>query len=391
MKPTARKSHFGCKGFTLVELMLSTAIIALLMLVLAAMVNQFSQTWRYTTNKVESFQAARDGFESMTRKLSQATLNTYWDLYYVKIGGRQAPADFIRQSQLRFVSGPVAKLAPDNSRFTHAVFFQAPLGMVNDSASLGAMRNLLNTWGYFLEESDDTLLRPSFLAGRVPVRTRCRLMELMQPSEAMSVYDLDPKGAPNPIPGDQLVWFRSALLANPRPVRAIADNVVALIVWPKLADADGNARRDQGKSPLSPNYLYDSSLLTFKSQRFGSAISPIYLNDGAKLVNASDLQEAADINPKNQLPPIVQVTMVAIDERSAIRLEDSGLKNGIQKLTEGLFQVACAPGTRSNEETQYTRDLQTMEQRLVTAKATYRIFETNVLIRGAKWSASQTK
>ncbi len=391
MSTVKRYRSFGSTAFTLVELMVSTAIISLLMLILAAMVNQFSQTWRYTTNRVESFQAARDGFESMTRKLSQATLNTYWDLYYVNVAGRQAPKDFIRQSQLRFVSGPVAKLAPTNNRYTHAVFFQAPLGMVNDRASLSAMRNLLNTWGYFLEEGDDSLLRPSFLEGRVPLRTRCRLMELMQPAEAMSVYDLDPKGATTQVPGDQLVWFRSALVASPRPVRALADNIVALIIWPKLANADENTRWDQGKSPLSPNYLYDSSLLTFKSQRFGSATAPVYLNDGATLMNQTDLQEAADINPKNQLPPIVQVTMVAIDEQSAIRLEDSGKKDGVIKLTDGLFQVACRPGTRSSQVTQYTQDLQTMEQRLVTAKVSYRIFETNVLIRGAKWSTAQSK
>jgi uncharacterized protein (TIGR02599 family) len=391
MKTLERKHPLENRGFTLVELMVSTTIISLLMVVLTTMVNQFSQTWRYASSKVASFQAARDGFESMTRKLSQATLNTYWDLYYVNIGGRQAPKDFVRQSQLRFVCGPMSRLAPDKSRLTHGIFFQAPLGMVDDNASLGPMDNLLNTWGYFIEEGDDTLMRPSFLNGRVPVRHRSRLMELMQPAEAMSVYDLDPKGAQTPLPGDQLSWFRPALTANPRPVRAIADNIVALIIWPKLANAEAEARRDQGKSPLSPNYLYDSSLLTFKSQRYGSAISPVYLNEGAKLVTASDPQEAADINPKNQLPPIVQVTMVAVDEPSAARTEDGGVKDGIQKLTQGLFEIACPPGTRSNGETQYNKDVKEMEQRMVNAKMTYRIFQTNVLIRGAKWSTSQTK
>lgn len=391
MSLVARYRSLKRKAFTLVELMVSTAIISLLMLILVAMVNQFSQTWRFTTKKVEGFQSARDGFESMTRKLSQATLNTYWDFYYVNIGGRKVPKDFIRQSQLRFVSGPTAKLAPDNMRYTHGVFFQAPLGVVNDKANLGTMRDLLNTWGYFIEEGDDALLRPAFLEGRVPLRTRCRLMELMQPTESLSVYDLDQRAADSPLTGDQLGWFRLALGATPRPVRAVADNIVALIIWPKLAAGDENARRDQGKSPLSPNYLYDSALLSFKSQRMGSVAAPIYLNDGAKLLNQSDMQEAADINPKNQLPPILQVTMVAIDEQSAVRLEDSGSKDGIRKLTDGLFQVACTPGTRTTQETQYSQDLRTMEQRLVTAKATYRIFETNVLIRGAKWSTAQTK
>src|SRR5258708_20794096 len=66
-------------GFTLVELMVSTVMIGLIMLVLVGMTNQTSQTWRNATEKIEKFQSARDGFESMTRKLSQATLNTNWD------------------------------------------------------------------------------------------------------------------------------------------------------------------------------------------------------------------------------------------------------------------------------------------------------------------------
>jgi len=391
MKTLKRKLGEAYPAFTLVELMVSTAIISLLMVILTTMVNQFSQTWRYASSKVEAFQAARDGFESMTRKLSQATLNTYWDLYYVNIGGRQAPKDFLRQSQLRFISGSIAKLAPDSSRFTHGVFFQAPLGVVEDRAGLGSMKDLLNTWGYFVEEGDDTLLRPSFLQGRVPIRRRGRLMELMQPAEAMSVYDLDPKGAPSPVAGDQLRWFRSALEGSSRPVRSIAENIVGLIIWPKLSATDSNARRDLGQSPLSPDYTYDSSLLSFKSAKFGSATSPIILNEGAKVNNPNDPTDAATINPKNQLPPIVQVTLVAIDEQSAARIEAQGTSGNFHQFTDGLFQVACAPGTRSNQQTQYDSDLKTMEQRLVNAKVTYRIFTTNVLIRGAKWSVAQTK
>jgi hypothetical protein len=216
-------------------------------------------------------------------------------------------------------------------------------------------------------------------------------MELTQPSEVMSVYDLDPKGAPNPVNGDQLRWFKPALSGSSRPVRAIAENIVGLVIRPKLSKTEEEARRDQGKSPLAPNYIYDSSTLTFRSKRFGSAVAPIYLSEGAQLVNASNPQEAAQINPKNQLPPIVQVTMIAIDERSAARLADRSAANAIGDLSKGLFEVACSVGTRANAETQYERDLKEMENRMISGGITYRMFTTNVSIRGAKWSASQTK
>jgi len=102
-------------------LLVSTTVIALLMVVLLSMTNQTAKTWRYTTEKVEKFQSARDGFEAMTRRISQATLNTYWD--YVDVNGKvrtqwlegyphdnTALSKFIassygRMSELRFVSG----------------------------------------------------------------------------------------------------------------------------------------------------------------------------------------------------------------------------------------------------------------------------------------------
>jgi len=391
MKFFRKTPRFGIGGFTLVEMLVSVSVLSLIMVVLVSMTNQISQTWRSTTGKIEQFQQAREGFESMTRKLSQATLNTFWDLYYVDVGGRKTPRDFIRQSQLRFISGPMAKLAPNSRRPTHGVFFQAPLGFVDDSQKLGTMENLLNTWGYFIEVGDDSDTRPDFLGTRVPARWRSRLMEVMQPTESLSVYDLDQKGAEQPVAGDQLRWFRTALAGPKRPVRPIAENIVALIVWPKLSKQEEDIRRDDGKSVLAPNYVYDSSLLSYKSSRFGSVVSPIYLNEGAKLVSASNLQEAAEINPKNQLPPVVQVTMVALDELSASRFKDLKGNDASLDLVKGLFEIGCVFGTRANAETQYEKDLKEMEKRMIEAKLTYRIFTTNVSIRGAKWSASQTK
>jgi len=394
------KASFAPPGkspaFTLVEMMVSVSVLALIMLVLVSMTNQISQTWRSTTGKIEQFQGARDGFESMTRKIGQATLNTYWDMYYVTISGRQAPRDFVRQSQLRFVSGPMAKLAPDPNRPTHGIFFQAPLGFVEDSQDLGAMENLLNTWGYFVEVDDESDSQPDFLAGRVPNRWRSRLMELMQPAELMSVYDLDPKGGTVPQPGSdasrkQLEWFSKSLTGPKRPVRPIAENIIALIIWPKLSKQDEDLRRKAGKSVLAPEYIYDSSLLTFASGQLGTPLQPIRLNVGAKLKNNSDLGEAAEINPKNQLPPIVQVTMVAVDELSASRLQDTKGNNATIDLVNGLFSVACAFGTAESAQTKYEQDLKELERRIVEAKLTYRVFSTNVSIRGAKWSTSQSK
>ena len=243
----------------------------------------------------------------------------------------------------------------------------------------GAMDNLLNTWGYFLEVNYDTN-RPAFVDAVTPKRWRSRIMEFRQASDKMSVYDVDTTSTNPDVTGK---WYNAGMLSSSPPTRVLAENIVSLIVWPKLSKTEEDTRRDAGMSVLSPNFNYDSIQT---------------LNSGAVLkfpiTTAAGVAEAAAINPKNQLPPIVQVTMVAIDERSAQRLSDA--LNGVKDPTLGLktndlFIVGCLPGTRSTLETQYEKDLATLEQRLVQKRLTYRIFSTNVSIRGAKWSRAQTK
>lgn len=413
MKTLPQFEKLGRAAFTLVELLVSTSIIALLMLVLVAMTNQTSQTWRYTTEKIEKFQEARDGFEAMTRQISQATLNTYWD--YLDSTGASRPTDvtsaayrkflpatYGRRSELRFISGPMAlgaaPLMPGggggtvglgSGGFAHmqGIFFQAPLGVVENTTANRAtygnlyseMDNLLNTWGYFLEVNNDAN-RPTFVQSVSPTRWRSRLMEFRQPCDKMSVYDVDTTSANPAVTG---LWYSAGMSSATPPTRVLAENVVSLIVWPRLSKTEEETRRDLGMSVLSPNYNYDSIQT---------------VNSGVVLKNpittAAGVAEAAAINPKNQLPPIVQITMVAIDERSAQRLIDTQANKTDPTLglnTNDLFLVGCLPGTKTTIDTQYETDLATLERRLVQKKLTYRIFSTNVSIRGAKWSRAQTK
>jgi uncharacterized protein (TIGR02599 family) len=405
-------------GFTLVELLVSTAIIALIMMVLVGITNQTAATWRYTTEKIEKFQSARDGFESMTRRLSQATLNTYWDyLGFIPpalptsalvprskdISSNDyknfIPLSYGRMSELRFVSAPMSSsptfsLMPsgsaggsgDDERYwpTHGVFFQAPLGIVTDTAATkttldlnanapyGAMDNLLNSWGYFVEVGDD-IDRPSFISSTIaPKRWRARLMEFMQPSEKMAVHDLT---YPTPATSwSQITSWVSTPLQIPRtsstrPVRVLAENVVAMIILPKLSKEDEVAR-GAAATVLSPNYIYDSTRTANPPNNTG----PTPPAD-------------SEINPKNQLPPIVQVTMIAVDERSAARYVDRyGRTAVIGPDTSTMFLA-----NSQTFEKLGTGELAVYEKQLVDMGITYRIFTSNISIRGAKWSRSQTQ
>ncbi len=353
-------------AFTLVELLLSTAVLALIVMMLAAMTNQTAATWRYTSGKIEQFSGARDAFESLTRQVGQATLNTYYD-YFDASGQRRTPdnaglfvpKNYGRQSELRFISGSmdrdnryggesVPPLAADASRPrpTHGIFFHAPLGYVEDTPLHGGLQGLLNSWGYYVEFDSDERNRPPFLQGATgiaPPRWRYRLMEFMQPSEKMETYSK---------PDD---WFAPAVNQQGTPqAHVLAENIVALIIQPALAPKD--------EQELTPPPTVA-----------GTALAPGYFYDSTKK------NPNPALNPQHQLPPMVRVTMVAIDEPSAIRLAsgsempDFGL--------EDLFRTDS-----SNSAASYEKDLATLEATLAEKRCSYRVFTTTVVIRGAKWS-----
>jgi uncharacterized protein (TIGR02599 family) len=342
-------------GFTLVEILVSTAVLSLLMVILLGVTVQMGEIWRKTTGKIEQFRGARDAFESMTRRLSQATLNTYWDY-----DNPTTPTRYIRQSELRFLSGKtetlVGKPTSPNRWPTHCVFFQAPFGFV-EATQTGAqgLGNLLNTWGYFIEFGNDDAERPSIFGAQIGAsRYRYRLHEFMQPANSFNLYDYTSgmlAGSPRNLTYNGHEWFTTAMnlplppnTAPNRPTHILADNIVALIFLPKLATKD-----DSTGTALCPTYGYDSTA-----------------------TNSTAL-----LNPKNQLPPLMQVTLVAIDETSAKRME-----NGTTMPELGL-------DTLFTDATQMSANLRTLEQTLISKNSNYRIFTTNVSLNGAKWSRDQ--
>src|ERR1700677_4331589 len=66
-------------GFSLLEMLVSMAILGLIMAIVLSMTQQTSSLWKNTSGKIEGFRNARTAFDAMTRTLSQATLQTYYD------------------------------------------------------------------------------------------------------------------------------------------------------------------------------------------------------------------------------------------------------------------------------------------------------------------------
>jgi uncharacterized protein (TIGR02599 family) len=355
----ATKTHQKIQGFTVAELLVASAILALLVVLLLNMVTQTSKTWRSTSGKIEEFRGARDAFDTITRRLSQATLNTYLDY-----DNPTNPTSYMRQSELRFLSGPTAtilgSLTLPNSTPAMSVFFQAPNGFSTNSSN-SILQNALNTWGYFLEYASDSNSRPTFLPmGAPPARYRYRLMELMEPTENLSIYNFTSTNRSY----TNVDWISNSMtLASNRPAHVLVENVIALIILPKLSPTDITTWNALGSNysaaSLAPSYSYDSSY----NMNSNTPVDP-------------------NLDTHNQLPPVIQVTMVAVDETSAVRLSNAyaNLTNASQQGYGNLFQTA------SNLPT----DLTTLGSILAAKGMNYRIFTTDVMIKGAKWSGSQT-
>lgn len=457
--PSNSGRYFHRSGFTLVELMVSTGLIALLMLLLLGTVDQTQNVWKRTTAKVAQFQASRAAFEAMNRRMSQATLNTYYRPTDTASGNSKAEYLFRRQSELQFISGHVSDATTPSGRIpgiftanpsitgltrpperaypTHGVFFYAPLGITEEPGLTGfeatrrfrGLDAMLTACGYFIEYGDDPW-RPKVLPlatdtePGVPPRIRFRLIELSVPAEELMIYKrsdtvggnkYDPTLTVPASPTSGLVqveWKYSStpqflnrslghyigrttttgsgvsekISSNPtwvRPFwmenganlgalqrtslnaanstsrfaygRVMADNVIALIILPKLAEKDRDKPTEVGS--LAPEYQYDSWRII--KQDAGAAGTANAVRD-------------------NKLPPIVQIVMVAIDETSALRLA----RNNIPDWTIRDRQLF----TKIKDDADLLADMAELEARLQKDKINYRVFSTDVVMRSSKWS-----
>ncbi len=362
-----RARNHGVGGFTLVELLVSMVVLTIVLLAASQLITTLRSVITQTTSGIQEFKAARLAFETMTRRLGQATLNAYEDL-------DRTQNEYVRASELRFISGDAGTLMGTNAVLdptqptgstdavhpTHAVFFQAPLGFAG--SSYANLPKLLNTCGYFIEWNSDRDLRPPFLpAASPPLRWRYRLMELIEPSENLSIYRYTSGSNGATVPRTKSwsyftrEWFQTplALPAASRPAHVVAENIVFLallpIVAPRNAAQPEEGDADGASTDIAPKYLYDSSVQT-----------PTLAADS-----------------RNQLPPMVRVVMVAVDEPSFLRYQ-AGRANGgsappsadlglLNILTDAAYAARAA-------------DLATVTNALAARKITYRAFSKSILM-----------
>ncbi|XHR30506.1 MAG: hypothetical protein ACFUZC_08075 [Chthoniobacteraceae bacterium] len=377
-------------AFSLVELLVSTIVLLIILIVLFQLMAGLGGIWRSSRGKLSGFQNARSAFSTLNRTLSRATLNAYSD--YVDVAEKYrtvsnaatfVPAKFMRASELHFISGPAAQgtaasiIVPKGDTTTNpgdAVFFQASTGYTDDSG-LHDLRRTVNSMGFYIQygDNDDSIL-PKWLKPLAGASKRFRLLQIIEPTEDLGVYQSTALGKYD------LSWLgafaakEDASAARPRVrPRVLAEDIPLLIVRPRLSPQDEKAIASQLGSTFSdatkgsilcPNYHYDSR-----------AWAPDY-PEGQRVKAAAVPAVRANVM-RNQLPPIIDLVMVSVDQNSLAHFnQTSDLPPPPLRVPTGLF----------SDSSKLEDDLAIYCKQLVDAKIRFRVFRTAVPVLGAKWT-----
>lgn len=335
-------------GFSLIELMVAMGILTVLMLMLTVLLDQIQRSWRFSESRISQFREARVAFDVMTKNIGQASLNTYWEL-------RDKDSDglfdgYFRTSELHFITMYADELgsSPTQQPMGQAIFFQAPLGF---STRYRNLNNLFNGRGYFVAFGSDRRFKPSFVQS--PDRFRFRLMEFRPPAESNQVFADGQEEISKGEPQNFKNWYKQSMSVGDgnfeSHLNPLAENILTVVVAPRDSLEAGNTPRDRMFSEIAPRYEFDS-------------------NDSA--------EERESFN--QQVPPLVRVTMVAIDEAAAVRFENgSSVPEQLTRALTGAFQ--------STES--YNEDVQRVSAALNDLRVGHKIFSSLVLLRSSKWSS----
>ncbi|HSI61881.1 MAG TPA: Verru_Chthon cassette protein C [Candidatus Saccharimonadia bacterium] len=343
-------------GFTLVEVLLSITILSVVLVTTTMLLDASLGQLRIAEARLAQFREAQAAFETMSLRLAGCDISPYYGYEYQNQDQNTVPIGHKLQSDLHFVSGPARSgpqpLFASGQHPGHAIFFHGTYGFTEDDNWSG-FGTLLNSWGFFVEFGDDSTTRAAFLngTGGAPRRYRFRLRELQVPAEQVRTYaaKLNSESTQEKI----FAWFRDSKAASGQ-VHTVAENILALIITPLVPpgskDANGS---DIGVNGLAPAYYYDTR--NYQHARTSQAEST-----------------------RHRLPPLLNLTLIALDEASAQRLEDlhgAAMPNLGMDL---LFQDA----------TRYHQDIQTLETSLQGLKLNYRVFSTTVRLRNARWTGT---
>ncbi len=263
------------QGWTLVEVLVSISILAMLVVVMAEALNTTQRSWLSSQSAVDRQQTLDSATRMLSQALKQATLQS-------RAGYDTTLNQLVPASDLHFVCGPAGELLMGVAGACgDAVFFQRPVAE-------GGLQRALQACGFFVQYGGDEAWRPTFLTA-VPVRRRFRLLQFHQPASSLTLFQpTSVMGEPSRLSqftnrADLYGWFAqpigdSTLFKS--SVSIVAENVVAMIV----------------QTSPSAQRCYDTRRYQWEAGSNDATVS------------------------RHRLPEMVDVTLVMVDETGWARL-----------------------------------------------------------------------
>lgn len=272
-------------AFTLVELLVSTAVIALILLLIVSMTDTVAKTWVGSEKRIESYQNARASLELMTREMSSAMIDVCRQFVVL-------PAETLHDKGAE-------KVVPNS----HAAIWFAPLGKDGDLRKVGYYlerdleRNFYRLKRIYVGPENEDYFPPiGDLSSLDPLDV---LASDSQADAVLGVFDEDA--------------FNDADPGNDRSiVGTVAEGVIAM--WIQCIDVLGNPIpwASAAKNSVPTSLIFNSA------SRFHMA-SSVPFEDGKSFVY---LANHANATKGNKIPAAVEITLVTLDSRSlALELE----------------------------------------------------------------------
>jgi uncharacterized protein (TIGR02599 family) len=253
------------RAFTLLEVLVATAVLSLLVVLLASIAGQVSKVWQDVSANNEQRAAARVLLHFMARELQAARQPVPIPSASTNVANLQMVAS---------LTSATTKVPADNL-YPHALFWQAP---VAKNTSMGNIASV----GYFIRW--DTTSQP----GRAkPILSRL----FVDPTNPSNFQIYDPTGG---VANDWLsVLPTVAPATSPDYQGWLSDNVIAL--WIRMLDADGQPII-QNAAGQTMNYAFDSRQ-GYRSPATGRIHSaPAY-------------------------PPCVEIALVTVDSKTLAKIQ----------------------------------------------------------------------
>jgi uncharacterized protein (TIGR02599 family) len=278
-------------GFTLVEVLVSITILTGIMLIVTEVISAAQRSWKLASARVGQFRESRLAFDTVTKNLRQAAIYAYHDFNWdsgIAANPLAMPGNPAIQADLSFFIGASETLFPAGGRngaawsaASNGVVFQLPAGYTQ-LPQYKPLKGLLNARGYTVQLSNDQDFVPQGLRSQLAPKVRFRLVEFRPTTETNTLYT-----APGIADWDPTTPLGAAAGGGGAFV-PLADNIIGFAVTPGwMAPGVTGVAAFGGETEMM-----------FEEYRSSGGVGAFV----------------------HEVPRVVRVTMVAIDEPSASRL-----------------------------------------------------------------------